>query len=157
MRLQQGFATGEMGFRGQISKAAILRRLCRLGVHSRRFPPLGRTSALHPIVLQKSKVAMLRIFRENKKRATIADSDTLNRLAEVTGKFRVRGAVLPQLYTKDPPTVRRIFSHLCKTTFATVSTQKPTSTGHRGMSVMCRFRCRTPLQAFLAGDSVAVM
>ncbi len=80
-----------------------------------------------PIVLQKSKVAVPRIFRENKKRATIADSYTLNRVVEVTGKFRVRGAVPPHLYTKNAPTARRIFDHLCKTTFATVSGEEPTS------------------------------
>ncbi len=71
-------------------------------------------------MLQKSKVAVPRIFRENKKRETISDSYTLNRVAEVTGKFS-RERVPPHLYTKDAPTARRIFDHLCKTTFATVS------------------------------------
>jgi hypothetical protein len=46
-----------------------------------------------PIVLQKSKVVALRIFRENKKRETITDSYTLNRVAEVAGEFNVRGSV----------------------------------------------------------------
>ncbi len=77
-------------------------------------------------MLQKSKVAVPRIFRENKKRETISDSYTLNPVAEVTDKFRVRGSVPPHLYTKDAPTARRIFDHLCKTTFATVSNIKPT-------------------------------
>jgi hypothetical protein len=72
-------------------------------------------------VLQKSKVAAPRIFRENNKRETIADSYTLNRAAKVAGEFDARGSVPSRLYTKDAPTARRIFDHLCKTTFATVS------------------------------------
>jgi hypothetical protein len=71
------------------------------------------------ILLQKSKVAAPRIFSENKKRKTIADSCTLNRVAELAGEFNVRGAVPSHLYTKDARTIRRIFDHLCKTTFAT--------------------------------------
>jgi hypothetical protein len=88
----------------------------------------GRTgmSALPPIVLQKSKVAAPRNFRENKKRETTTDSYALNRAAEVTGEFNVRGSVRSHLYTKDAPTTRRIFDHLCKTTFATQSLQLPT-------------------------------
>jgi hypothetical protein len=42
------------------------------------------------IVLQKSKVAGLRIFRENTKRETIADSYNLNRVTEVAYEFNVR-------------------------------------------------------------------
>ena len=73
------------------------------------------------IVLQKSKVATPRIFRENKKRKMIADSYTLNRVAEIAGEFDARGPVPPHLYTVDAPTASRILDHLCKTTFATVS------------------------------------
>src|SRR5271168_2268990 len=43
-----------------------------------------------PIVLQKSKVAGLRIFRENTKREAIADSVNLNRVTEVACEFNVR-------------------------------------------------------------------
>jgi hypothetical protein len=43
-----------------------------------------------PIVLQKSKVADLRIFRENTKREAIADSYNLNRVTEVACEFNVR-------------------------------------------------------------------
>jgi hypothetical protein len=43
-----------------------------------------------PIVLQKSKVAWLRIFRENPTREAIADSYDLNRVAEVACEFDVR-------------------------------------------------------------------
>ncbi len=74
-----------------------------------------------PILLQKSKVATPRIFREDKRWETIADSYTLNRVAEIAGEFDARGHVPPHLYTEDAPTARRIFDHLCKTTFATVS------------------------------------
>ena len=42
------------------------------------------------IVLQKSKVAGRRIFRENPKRESIADSYNLNRISEVACKFNVR-------------------------------------------------------------------
>ena len=77
--------------------------------------------------MQKSKVATPRIFREDKRWETIADSYTLNRVAEIAGEFDARRPVPPHLYTKDAPTARRIFDHLCKTTFATVSGQQPTS------------------------------
>jgi hypothetical protein len=77
--------------------------------------------AIVPIVLQNSKVAAPRIFRENKKRETITDSYTLNRVAEVAGEFNVRGSVPSHLYTKDVPTARRIFGRPCKATFATQS------------------------------------
>jgi hypothetical protein len=49
-------------------------------------------------MLQKSKVAAPRIFRENNKRETIADSYILNRAAEVTGEFDARGSV-PHVFT----------------------------------------------------------
>jgi hypothetical protein len=76
------------------------------------------------IVLQNSKVAAPRIFRENKKRETITDSYTLSRGAEIAGEFNARGSVPSRLYTEDAPTARRIFDHLCKTTFATQSTSR---------------------------------
>jgi hypothetical protein len=43
-----------------------------------------------PIVLQKSKVAGLRIFAENPKREAIADSYNLNRATEVACEFNAR-------------------------------------------------------------------
>jgi hypothetical protein len=43
-----------------------------------------------PIVLQKSKVAGPRFFRENKKQETIADSYDLNRVTEVACEFKLR-------------------------------------------------------------------
>jgi hypothetical protein len=74
-----------------------------------------------PILLQKSKVVPPRIFRENTKRETTTDSHTLNRVAEVSGEFNARGSSPSRLYNKDAPTVRRIFHHLRKATFATLS------------------------------------
>ena len=41
-------------------------------------------------MLQKSKVAGLRIFRENTKREATADSCILNRVTEVACEFDVR-------------------------------------------------------------------
>jgi len=81
-------------------------------------------SAVERIVLQKSKVAAARIFRENKKRETITDSYPLNRVAEVAGEFNARGSVPSRIYMKAAPTARRIFGHLCKTTFATQSSEQ---------------------------------
>jgi len=52
--------------------------------------PQSRDVRLGPIVLQKSKVAGLRIFRENTKRKAIADSYNLNRVTEVACEFNVR-------------------------------------------------------------------
>src|SRR5262249_20100561 len=52
---------------------------------------------------------------------TIADSGTLNRVAEVACGFDARGYVPSRLYTKAAPIARRIFDHRCKRTFATVS------------------------------------
>ena len=43
-----------------------------------------------PIVLQKSKVAGLQIFRENTKREAIADSYNLIRVSEVAYEFNTR-------------------------------------------------------------------
>jgi predicted nucleotidyltransferase len=43
-----------------------------------------------PIVLQKSKVASVRIFGETLKRKAIDDSDTLSRVTEVAYEFSVR-------------------------------------------------------------------
>jgi hypothetical protein len=47
-------------------------------------------SAYEAIVLQKSKVAGSRIFRENTKREAIADSYRRNSVVEVTCEFNVR-------------------------------------------------------------------
>ena len=69
----------------------------RTRVRHFRFSPnrdqsrMPRHFGFGPIVLQKSKVATPRIFRENKKRETIADSHTLNRVAEIAGEFDARG------------------------------------------------------------------
>jgi len=74
-----------------------------------------------PIVLQKSKVAGRRIFRENPKREALADSYDLNRITEVACEFNVRRWGPSHLYTKAAPAARRIFDSQCKKTFATIS------------------------------------
>ncbi len=48
-------------------------------------------------MLQKSKAAAPQIFRENKKRGTITDSYTLDRVAEAAGEFDARGSGLMPL------------------------------------------------------------
>jgi hypothetical protein len=77
--------------------------------------------------LQNSKVAGLRIFLENAKRETIADSYNLNRVSEVACEFTVRRCGPSHLYTKTAPVARRIFDHQCKTSFATQSGKERTS------------------------------
>ncbi len=49
-----------------------------------------RDVAFWQILLQKSKVAAPRTFHENKKRETLADSYTLNRVAEHAGEFNAK-------------------------------------------------------------------
>src|SRR5580704_4773672 len=95
--------------------------------HSRRFCYVGAMSANAPIVLQKSKVADLQIFRENMKRETIADSYNLNRATEVACEFSVRRWGPSHLYTKTAPVARRIFDHQCKKSFSTQSEVERTS------------------------------
>ncbi|MGY3423554.1 hypothetical protein ACVWZW_004029 [Bradyrhizobium sp. F1.13.4] len=56
----------------------------------RRTQPEQIWSAMPQIVLQKSKVAGLKIFRENTKQRVIADSYDLNRVTEVACEFCVR-------------------------------------------------------------------
>jgi hypothetical protein len=57
---------------------------------SRHFAAARQFGRFRTIVLQKSKVAGLRIFRENTRREAIADSDNLNRVTEVAREFNVR-------------------------------------------------------------------
>jgi hypothetical protein len=58
--------------------------------HFRPIDNVYAMSAYPPIVLQKSKVAGLRIFRKNTKRKAIADSYNLYRVTEVAYEFNVR-------------------------------------------------------------------
>jgi hypothetical protein len=46
-----------------------------------------RSGRYWQILLQKSKIAEPRIFRENLKRESVADSPTVNRVAEVAREF----------------------------------------------------------------------
>jgi hypothetical protein len=57
---------------------------------TRRVLINAQMSAFRGILLQKSKVAGPRIFRENTKREAITDSYNLNRIAEVACEFNVR-------------------------------------------------------------------
>jgi hypothetical protein len=81
-------------------------------------------SALEMILLQKSKVATAEIFGENVEREEIADSHGPSRATAVACEFSVRRQGPSDTYIKAAPTVRRIFDHLCKTTFATISRYK---------------------------------
>ena len=103
--LHQKFVGGEIGSIGQFATAKFLTADVALGSHpeelrlsiSSPLHPQGadvqrtsRTGRLGPIVLQKSKVAGLKILRENTKQRAIADSYDLNRVTEVACEFRVR-------------------------------------------------------------------
>ena len=76
------------------------RRWGRSGeIFSRRMSVEGQTrksvaatggSAFPSILLQKSKVASVRIFGETLKREAIDDSDNLSRVTEVAYEFSVR-------------------------------------------------------------------
>src|ERR1044071_6962079 len=58
--------------------------------HLQTCPAQDGMSASRLIVLQKSKVAGLKIFRENTKQRAIADSYDINRVTEVACEFCVR-------------------------------------------------------------------
>jgi hypothetical protein len=107
----------------------------------RHFAATQQSLAFGGILLQKSKVAGLRIFRENTKREATADSYNLNRVAEVAGGFDVRRRGPSHLYTKAAPVARRIFDHQCKTTFATVSGGKRTATETTSRQGRGRYWC----------------
>ena len=57
---------------------------------TRKWRAVRGESALPPILLQKSKVASVRIFGETLKREAIDDSDNLSRATEVAYEFSVR-------------------------------------------------------------------
>ena len=71
----------------------VLIKQLAANVHSAPTAAWKRTSpevAKGPILLKKSKVAGLKIFRENTKQRAIADSYDLNRVTEVACEFCVR-------------------------------------------------------------------
>jgi hypothetical protein len=80
-----------------------------------------RRPLLPPILLQKSKVASVRIFGETLKRELVDDSDYLSRTTEVAHEFCVRRRGPSDFYTKTAPAALRIFDSLGKTTFAILS------------------------------------
>src|SRR3984893_775371 len=97
-------------------------------VSSRNVPVFDNSSvALHTILLQKSKVAGRRIFREITKREAIADSYSVTHNSEIACECNVRRGGPPHPYTKRTSAASRISNHQCKTTFATESTQSDTS------------------------------
>ena len=76
-------------------------------------------SAMPPILLQKSKVASVRIFGEILNREAIDDSDNLSRATEVAYEFCV-GYVAPQISTRKTrlrpseilrPSAKRLLQH----------------------------------------------
>ena len=83
-------------------------------------------------MLQKSKVASVRIFGEITKREPVNDSDNLSRATEVAYEFCVRRRGPSDLYTETAPAALRIFDTFGKTTFATLSPRKQTSMGRHG-------------------------
>jgi hypothetical protein len=94
-----------------------------------------RRIAFGGIVLQKSKIAGLRIFAKNQTEEAIADSYNLNRATEVAYElFNAQRRGPSHIYTKSAPVALRIFEHQCQTTFATQSGEKQISRGHPAMS-----------------------
>jgi hypothetical protein len=89
--------------------------------HWPRFRSVWHMSGFGVIVLQKSKVAGSRIFRENTEREAIADSYRRNRVVEAAYESNVRRLGPSHLYTTTAPAAFRIFDLGCKTTFATQS------------------------------------
>jgi hypothetical protein len=87
----------------------------------RKCRPVGSMSALLRILLQKSKLASVRILDEALKREPIDDSYNLSRVTEVANEFSVRRWGPSDLYTKTEPAALGIFVTFCKTTFATES------------------------------------
>ena len=85
-----------------------------------------------PILLQKSKVASVRIFGETLKHEAIDDSDNLSRATEVAYEFSARRRGPSDPYTKTAPAALGIFDTFCKATFATISAQS----GHIDMSAI---------------------
>src|ERR1700742_2092690 len=78
-------------------------------------------SASGRILLQKSKVATVRISGENLKREEIDDSYSVSRATEVAYDFSLRRRGPSHLYTKTEPAALGNFDTFCKTTFATIS------------------------------------
>jgi hypothetical protein len=78
-------------------------------------------SVYRGILLQKSKVASVRIFGEILNREAIDDSDNLSRATEVAYEFWVGLCGPSDLYTKNAPAAIRNFETFGKATFATLS------------------------------------
>jgi hypothetical protein len=74
-----------------------------------------------PIVLQKSKLAVVQIFGENQKRKEADDSYSLSRATEVAHEFGAWRRGPPRHYSIAARTGQRIWVPPRKKTFATIS------------------------------------
>src|SRR3984885_2611727 len=90
----------------------------------RKCPGLRGMSASPSILLQKSKVASVRIFGETLKREAVDDSDDLSRAPEFAYEFSVRGRGPSNFYTKNvpvrpseflTPSAKRLLHTICQT------------------------------------------
>jgi hypothetical protein len=91
-------------------KRVIMTTRRLLPVFPHHIGDAGRHVSKVPIVLQKSKVASLRIFGEILKREAIDDSYNVSRATEVAYEFSVRRLGPSDLYTKTAPAALGIFS-----------------------------------------------
>jgi hypothetical protein len=90
--------------RSALPPTTDMRRLCRL-------------VRLVPILLQKSKVASVRILGATLKREAIDDSDNLGRVTEVAYEFSLRRRGPSDPYTKTAPAALRFFLYLRQNDF----------------------------------------
>jgi hypothetical protein len=90
-----------------------------MSVVVRKWRAIRGESALTRILLQKSKVASVRIFGETLKHEAIDDSDNLSRATEVACEFSVRDEV-PQISPRKTrlrpsefltPSAKRLLQH----------------------------------------------
>ena len=105
-------------------------------------PP--RLVRLVPIVLQNSKVPAVQPFWQNLKRKEVDDSHSFSRATEVAHEFGARRRGPSDHYTKNAPAAPRISDPSCKTTFATQSLWKRTSSGSVAMSQTIGMRIHDP-------------
>jgi hypothetical protein len=98
-------------FMATVIEAIALAYNARLGSNSDLLAFAGQV-CFAPDVLQKSKVASVRIFGETLKREAIDDSYHRSRATEVAYEFSVRRWGPSELYTKPAPAALKIFWHL---------------------------------------------
>src|SRR5580765_4417961 len=101
---------------------------------TRKSARLRGTSGIPSILLQKSRIASVRILGEILNRAAIDDSDNLSRATEVAYEFCVGLCGPSDLYTKNAPAALRNFETFGKATFATLSRVQRTCRAGRNTS-----------------------